>query len=202
MDDYISKPFKLESLLEAIDGLPARATGTGKDGGNTPTPAPPAVEVKRREGKPPADPAPASESERAEGRPEREERGPKAAERGPEREVFDKERALAQCRGRAHLFVKVVGVFLDDYPGVMAKIDAAIADGDSDRVRRTAHRLKGGTGTVAASGAWESAQRLELIGSQGNLDKGREVFAELEQEMDRLAPALREFRAETEAISR
>ena len=65
--------------------------------------------------------------------------------------------------------------------------------GDATRLRRAAHTLKGGAGSLAANSTVAAAQRLETMGQSGNLEEALTAFSEVESEINRLTPALAAF---------
>jgi HPt (histidine-containing phosphotransfer) domain-containing protein len=73
----------------------------------------------------------------------------------------------------------------------LSALREALACGDSDAVARLAHALKGSVGNFAARHAVEAAQKLEMIGREGEVARGMEAYAELEAAIERLKPALR-----------
>jgi hypothetical protein len=62
-----------------------------------------------------------------------------------------------------------------------------------ERWREAAHTLKGCVGNFAARNAFTAAQRLELMGRDGNLDNGGEACVTLESELALLTEVLRKL---------
>jgi signal transduction histidine kinase/PleD family two-component response regulator/HPt (histidine-containing phosphotransfer) domain-containing protein len=108
----------------------------------------------------------------------------------PAEAVFDRSTALSYVDGDIGLLREMAELFLADYPQQMAKIQAAIANGDRQALMRGAHSLKGVVATFAAKATSEAALRLEMMGENGDLLAAREVYAVLEAEISRLAPVL------------
>ncbi|AHG93420.1 PAS sensor protein (plasmid) [Gemmatirosa kalamazoonensis] len=78
--------------------------------------------------------------------------------------AVDRVALLATVGGNRVLLVELVDLFLEQSPSLMALIDAAIADGSADALRRAAHTLKGSLITFAAQRAVAAARALELLG--------------------------------------
>jgi HPt (histidine-containing phosphotransfer) domain-containing protein len=52
----------------------------------------------------------------------------------------------------------------------LAAIRAAVDSHDAERIRTTAHALKGAAGNMSAQGLFEAAATLERIGAEGRFD--------------------------------
>jgi HPt (histidine-containing phosphotransfer) domain-containing protein len=83
-----------------------------------------------------------------------------------------------------------VGLFNADCPHLRAEIRQAVAAGDAPKLKRAAHTLKGAVSNFGARRTVEAAQRLEALGKQGDLTGAGEAAAVLEEELERLLPAL------------
>jgi HPt (histidine-containing phosphotransfer) domain-containing protein len=93
------------------------------------------------------------------------------------------------------LLKEVVSIFLEEYPKTMLEIRDAMDEGDPGRLNRAAHSLKGSVGNFGARDAVDLALRLEMMGKNEDFSGGREAFARLAEEMERLGQALEEFTA-------
>jgi two-component system sensor kinase len=105
--------------------------------------------------------------------------------------------ALARVGGSKELLRRLAGLFLKECVKVMAEIRQTITSGDSLRLRRAAHTLKGSADCFAAKPTVEAAFNLELMGKEGNLARVEEGYAALERELGRLTPLLDAFSKET-----
>jgi CheY-like chemotaxis protein/HPt (histidine-containing phosphotransfer) domain-containing protein len=108
----------------------------------------------------------------------------------PTEAPMDKAALLARVHGDENLLRELVGLFLDDYPGLLAQIREAIERRDRQAIPRAAHKLKGAVGNFATGPAYDAAQHLEQIGKLGNLRMAEDAFRALEQEIERLKPSL------------
>jgi len=88
----------------------------------------------------------------------------------------------------------IVDLFVEECPGWMAEIVAAVDDADLERIRTTAHALKGAAANLSAHSLTSRAARLELLGIEGNLPACTAAFAELSAECERLLGTLRQRR--------
>jgi CheY-like chemotaxis protein len=80
--------------------------------------------------------------------------------------AVDRAVLLATVGGNRELLVELVEIFLEQTPALMSMIDAAIADGKADALRRSAHTLKGSLITFAAQRAVSAARALEVLGDR------------------------------------
>src|SRR5262249_23772230 len=67
--------------------------------------------------------------------------------------IVDKAAALKRTGGDAQLLQELVQMFLQECPGLLTEIHAAIAAHDAPKLRRASHTLKGAIGTFAAQTA-------------------------------------------------
>ena len=72
-------------------------------------------------------------------------------------------------------------------------MEDAIARRDSQRLERSAHSLKGSAAYLAIPAVSDAAQELETMGREGHLDGVEEAYATLQEEIERLKPALAAF---------
>jgi signal transduction histidine kinase/CheY-like chemotaxis protein len=104
--------------------------------------------------------------------------------------------ALKRAGGDPELLRELVRLFLKEHPRWLAVLREALAAGSAAALRDAAHSLKGALGTLAAQAAFDAALRVEALGRQGNLRGAEETCALLEQELERLRPALTAFAQE------
>jgi PAS domain S-box-containing protein len=108
--------------------------------------------------------------------------------------ILDEAELLAHVGGDAELLDEVIGLFLDDYPGLLRRLRDAVVRNDRKGVSETAHAIKGSVGNFAAHTAAEIAQKLE------NLDPGddwcyvEDTVARLECELLRVQRVLESIR--------
>ena len=77
-----------------------------------------------------------------------------------EPQVLSMEAAM-QFMGSVDLFVEISEMMLAELPELMGQIESHAAEGDLSELSRTAHRLKGNFGIVAAEQAQAAAKDLE-----------------------------------------
>ena len=96
--------------------------------------------------------------------------------------VFDELRETAGADFAAEL----VATFLEEAPGMIADLKAAVEGGDADAYRRAAHSMKSNADVFGASPLAELSRNLELAGLGNAADA-----ATLEAEFERTSVALR-----------
>lgn len=99
--------------------------------------------------------------------------------------------ALQRMDGDAELLQEIIDIFLDDHVGGLQELHAAAEARDSTRLQRAAHTLKGAAGNFVAVRATDLAFQLEQTCKGGDLDGGIALVRPLDQEIARLAAALR-----------
>ncbi len=103
---------------------------------------------------------------------------------------FDFRTALARLEGDVEIFKEQVVFFLRDAPGLLAGLQEALAAGDADRLRTTAHRLKGLAAAFDAQSVTERAFDLEQRGQRRDLHEATVVLKQLEEALNQLTAAL------------
>lgn len=126
------------------------------------------------------------------------------------REILDLRRqvALLQAADTGHrlseaidvgLPVEIAGLFLEEYGSFLAAIRKAIANRDVEALEFTAHTLKGAVASFGSRSSFAAAEKLEMMGRDGQLDGALEACEELTSHIERLTPALAAFLKENAA---
>ena len=98
-----------------------------------------------------------------------------------------------QGRGSAQ---KLIGTFLDDAPGRMARLTTAVEANDVESVRREAHTFKTNAATFGAVRLEELCRELEGAAKAGPLDGGSDLIARIAGELGRVTDELGTIREE------
>ena len=88
---------------------------------------------------------------------------------------------------------ELIDAFLDDAPGMINQMEAAVAARDIETFRRNAHSLKSNANTFGATELGALAKELEFMGKEGNMDVGNRLD-NLKQVLDAVAQELRGMR--------
>ncbi len=89
---------------------------------------------------------------------------------------------LERVGGDADLLREIAGIFLEEYPGLMQEIRAAVAQNDPVRLERAAHSLKGSVANFGAREATAAALAMETIGRQNRMSDAPAALRLLEAE--------------------
>jgi len=106
------------------------------------------------------------------------------------REPIEMEVALRGAEGSRELVQELAQILLDQLPGSLAAIQAAIAAQDSPALKRQAHQLAGGLGLFGAQPALEAARTLETAAETASWQQIPVYWSHFETEIARLQSAL------------
>ncbi len=164
MDQYISKPLRVNQLFEAIasalghaaarihgDPIPQPREGHTTPPPNTPPPEPSAKEVAQDHSQPNEEPA----------------------------SKVDWRDALDAVNGDRDILKSVVDAYLQESPQLIERMRGAIASADADSLQRAAHTLKGSLRFFGTSEAGELAWQLETAGKTSELDIASNLLEQL-----------------------
>lgn len=116
-------------------------------------------------------------------------------------QVFDREGALRRVGDDVELLAELVELFLDECPGELDGIRAAVAHSDAKGLEHAAHALKGAAGNVGVEGVQSVARELEGMGRSGSIDGAGALVESLRAEVERARPALVAFLREQRAAA-
>jgi HPt (histidine-containing phosphotransfer) domain-containing protein len=101
--------------------------------------------------------------------------------------------ALQDSAGKDFV-AELVGTFLEEAPGMLGELHAALHAGEPERFRRAAHSLKSNGLTFGALDFAAIAKRLELAGLEGARSAAAPDVGALDEEYARVAAALEALR--------
>ncbi|HIE28965.1 TPA: response regulator, partial [Candidatus Poribacteria bacterium] len=107
--------------------------------------------------------------------------------------VMALEEALERVSGDKDLLKELVELSLEIYPEYIDEIRKGIEQNEPQKVRESAHALKGSSGNISATSIYEIAYRLETMGKEGVLDGAKEALENLESEMERFKKFFSEY---------
>ena len=164
MDDYLSKPFTQQELANTLArwiALPRAATVHHADEViDTPPARPQAVSLPAVE--------PSAELNL---------------------QALDNIRALSGTGGEV-LLEKVINAFTGDTPRQLASLRVAIAEQDTEAMRRVAHSLKSGSANVGADALALQCKEMEKLGRAGSTDGAARLLHSMDQQFLAVRDAL------------
>ena len=105
--------------------------------------------------------------------------------------AFDVAAVLDNINQDRQLLAKLCRLFLRNSPRQMDEIAAAVRANNSERLRFTAHALKGSIGVFGAQQAFAAAARLEEMGNSQDLRQAEAALSDLQREVSRLSKELK-----------
>jgi HPt (histidine-containing phosphotransfer) domain-containing protein len=160
MDDYITKPVRLEEIQRLLERWIPRSTV--------------ASEVSA---------APTAEGSGPDSGPSL------PAEATIDRSVLANVRRLPHV-GDEDPVEEFAGIFLNDVPPLLDSLREGLAHDDAEALRRVAHAIKGICACIGAQNMVRLCSTLEELGGSARLDEASRLTALLEAEFDRVRAAL------------
>jgi signal transduction histidine kinase/CheY-like chemotaxis protein/HPt (histidine-containing phosphotransfer) domain-containing protein len=111
----------------------------------------------------------------------------------PSYNLVDKKDTIERVNGDMDLLKEIVKLFFDTCPRLLSEVNAAISNGDNKTLEREAHTIKSVIGNFSKHHAYKTAFKLEQMGASGELSKAEETYKELEEEIERMTPELKEL---------
>lgn len=103
--------------------------------------------------------------------------------------VLEGLRSLQEA-GEPDFVQEMIGLYLTETPLLLAALREAILQGDTNRLKQTAHTLKGNSKSLGAPQVARLSLDLEQMGRSQSIDGAETVLAELEREFERTRQAL------------
>jgi CheY-like chemotaxis protein len=176
MDDYVSKPIRVEALVGALSRvrpLGERESPNGGDGEMAGAEAPPSTE---------------QETDRT-----------GAEQTMVDHQVLDPtalETLLEIVGGEPALLGELIDSFLEEAPPLVDTLRQALEQGDAAELSRAAHTIKSSSNDFGATTLAELCQELETMGKAGTLDGAAELVTHVEDEYEQVRVALEAVRAD------
>jgi CheY-like chemotaxis protein len=118
---------------------------------------------------------------------------------GLPQDLLNRDALLERVEGDVALLGDMAAMFLQECPKHLSDIRQAVANRDSAALQTSAHTLKGSVSNFTAHKAAQAALQLEMMGRDGDLTRSEPALFELENEIERLKPALEGL---TKAVSK
>jgi CheY-like chemotaxis protein/HPt (histidine-containing phosphotransfer) domain-containing protein len=182
MNDYVSKPIRVEALVRALSNVRSQADGAGSRG----------EDVVRR----------VRSEERGATEGARENAGDTVSQgrsegSGASEPVIDRAKLndLLQMTGGERAFLaEMIDSFLETTPDLLAQLSRSLKQGDAAAFRLAAHTLKSGSADFGAISLSRLCARLEDMGKEGTLEGAADLVVQVEAIYNRVKPALEAVR--------
>jgi len=124
-------------------------------------------------------------AKRIEGSRERETRDPAPSQDNAPagRTAFDRSALLEQCMGNEDLVQRLALKFLETVPALVQEIENAASSSNSDALRRSAHTLKGASGSMCAQRMFDESRQLEILGKENRCGEAARHIEALKEEL-------------------
>jgi HPt (histidine-containing phosphotransfer) domain-containing protein len=107
--------------------------------------------------------------------------------------TWNRSAALQMLGGDEELLTEMVEIFLSDSPKLLARMEQALAVGDSSKLELAAHSLKGELQYLGVPEAIDQAQQLEIAGRDGKLDGAEDLLAAVRIRLSMIWSAVSQF---------
>ncbi len=105
--------------------------------------------------------------------------------------IIDHQDLMERIGGDMELLDELLELFEEDYPGLITEIQQAIDEKDGEKLKRSAHTLKGAVGNFAALKAHALAFQLEKKGETGDFTNAHNLLIQLQDAIDEFKSALK-----------
>jgi len=176
MDDYISKPIRVEELVQSLKQCQPRGEETA--------PAPlfggalPSREIVN------SPPLPLSHSE------------PDSSHEAIDTETLQAFREAIGLNADQFL-AQLIDVYLEETPLLMQAIHTAVAQNDAVAMQQAAHTLKSSSASLGAISFSKLCEKLESLGHSSTMAEAREVVVQFDSEYERVKIALQLIRVKS-----
>jgi PAS domain S-box-containing protein len=104
---------------------------------------------------------------------------------------FSRARLLDELQGDESALRRLLSLFLDNTPGLMERMRAAIQSGDAGALGMAAHTLKGSLLQIGETAARAQAQRIEAMAARSELAEASRLLEGLTLEMQHITDSIR-----------
>jgi len=94
---------------------------------------------------------------------------------------FDRQFLLEQLDGDEEVVKEILNLYLEKTPEQISAVSEAVMKKDASLIRSSAHSLKGSSGNVGAVKLSQTAQKMEMIGKEGDLSQAEGLMKEIEE---------------------
>ena len=99
---------------------------------------------------------------------------------------FDPDALWERVDGDAALLRDLMGIFQEEFPGIIGRVEAAIQQGDAAVLAKSGHKIKGSLLQFSGRAGAAAAQQLEELGKTGRVTGAEPLIHTLKQEVELL----------------
>ena len=116
--------------------------------------------------------------------------------------VFDTVDLLDRYNNNQSIIDEMLALFDEELPEFLIEIEKALETRDSDKLRRSAHSLKGVLQNLSGTSAAEAASSLEMLAKAADFESCLKADEKLKQELKLLDVEIKSYRALNANVSR
>lgn len=105
--------------------------------------------------------------------------------------VINREQLLERVDGDFELLEELFTVFTEEFPVQLKEVEEAILTNDAELLRKSAHRLKGALGNLAAEEAYATAIAIETHAIKRDMAAARNLYLEFGKQIMMVMDALK-----------
>lgn len=105
--------------------------------------------------------------------------------------VINREQLLERVDGDFELIEELFTVFAEEFPIQLKEVEEAILTNDPEKLRKSAHRLKGALGNLAAEEAYATSIEMETHAINRDMTAAQNLYLEFAKQIMMVMDALR-----------
>jgi len=105
--------------------------------------------------------------------------------------VINREQLLERVDGDFELLEELFTVFVEEFPTQLKEVEEAILTNDAEKLRKSAHRLKGALGNLAAEEAYGTAIAMETFAINRDMTAAQNLYVEFGKQIMMVMDVLR-----------
>ncbi|WP_438969841.1 ATP-binding protein [Methylophaga sp.] len=109
---------------------------------------------------------------------------------------WEHEASLARLLSNEDLFIKMLEMFEQQTPDLLNELDEQLKQRDFDKVKKTAHKLKGSASAIGAIMVLDAAHDLEKAATEEQETLSDNAADSIQQEVDRMLAAINAYKKE------
>jgi CheY-like chemotaxis protein len=100
--------------------------------------------------------------------------------------ILNKEAALMRFDNNEKLFHNMITIFLEQIPTIKMEIDEALKQGNSEEMRRVAHKYKSSATMIGAEICQDLFLKMEMSAKENRLEEFKNMYKQLDFELEKV----------------